>query len=223
MRIKYVMLLCMLCAMSACLQAQYINWNTTDSTFDQWVSLSGSVENGVVFDAGYAHKLPVQKLPLFLDIHLMTLSGEDIGDDMAITAGVQTLLVQHGYWGLSANGGFSLRRNENVFARMWAPGMYAGVAGGYYRTHFFLLAEVGIDASIATHIQHSEAYLGQYPDAVSGWYGPFPGGEWSFGITAGSSIHTLDISLSAGILRNMDITSIPLIPFYGKLGLAYRF
>ena len=78
------------------------------------------------------------------------------------------------------------------------------------------------DYAFATYIKHSENYLGNYPEAKNGWY-QNTAMNTSVGMKVGISVKKTDVILGAGLIRVNGFKNLPSLPFYGKIGINYRF
>ena len=56
-----------------------------------------------------------------------------------------------------------------------------------------------------------------------GWYEPATGGDFYYGLQGGFSMKKADITLKSGKILQQDFKSQPLLPFYGQLGLNFKF
>lgn len=93
---------------------------------------------------------------------------------------------------------------------------------GYYRSGWFVAAETGFDKAIATRFKHSQEYHDNYPGVQDGWYKPFTGGNFYYGLQTGVSFGKQDIYLKAGKTITQDFKSKPQVPFFGQIGYTIR-
>jgi hypothetical protein len=82
---------------------------------------------------------------------------------------------------------------------------------------------VGFDKAIVTHFKHSQLYHEMYPGIFDGWYETANGGNFYYGLQAGTSFGRSDITLRAGKVLTQDFKTAPLVPFFGQLGYTVKF
>lgn len=150
--------------------------------------------------------------------------GNELADDFKVKLGAQIRLAAFNYFQFSARVQGVSRRYHNQSVTLFSFGSdFAGTLG-YYRKHCFLGIESGFDKAIVTHFKHSEWYKRNiYDNVQDGWYEPATGGNFYYGLQGGYSIKKTDITLKAGKLLQQDFQSQPLLPFYGQLGVNFRF
>jgi hypothetical protein len=179
------------------------------------------LEYGLVFGLHYGKAIGFRDKVLipFIDASLPT--GRSTFDDYRLKIGTSANILQRGHWAFSGDLAF-IHRNFNVpFVAMQNVGIETGVQWGYYRKKAFVQLHLSNDYGFATRLEHTEAYKGNYPDAVDGWYSN-TANNLSVGVNTGLSLKKMDITLSAGMIRTGGFSGLPSLPFFGKLGLNYR-
>ena len=125
---------------------------------------------------------------------------------------------------LDFSGVFALiaRGTKNSIHNAISFGMDITFLLGYYRKRWFATGELGFDRAIFTYIDHSDWYKTYfYSDAKDGWYRN-TAGSLHYGFRTGFSLSRIEITLRAGVQKSKSIID-PLVPFFGILGLNYRF
>lgn len=203
--------------------AQTINWAKLSHEEKHIINGHVGLEHGVIYGIGYGYQLKNRWFPVVLGAEYSFPSGKQIVDDFKTKIGGQIRLIGYRNIHFSARVQGIFRRYENDFARMLNFGCDISGVVGYYRPKWFVAGEVGFDKAIVTHFKHSDLYKGQYPQVEDGWYEPATGGNFYYGLQAGYSFRKQDIYLRAGRIITQDFRTEPLIPYYGQLGVSWRF
>jgi hypothetical protein len=135
--------------------------------------------------------------------------------------GTSVNALQLGHWAVSADLAFINRKFSVLFVEMNGLAVETALQFGYYRNKAFIALALSNDYNFATRLRHTDAYKGNYADAVDGWYAN-TANNMSIGINTGLSLKKLDITLATGIVRAGGLTAKPMLPIYGKLGVNYR-
>ncbi|MFC1539476.1 hypothetical protein ACFL6H_08630 [Candidatus Latescibacterota bacterium] len=145
----------------------------------------------------------------------------DLGDSQ-IRFGAQTSLLRHRKWDFSLGVAIAARKTKNSIFD--AYGFGADITGliGYYSNRWSVAGEIGYDKAMITHLTHSDWYKTYfYSDAKNGWYAN-TGGTFHYGLRGGFMIGRTEITLRAGIQKTEAFRDM-LPPYYGSLGVNYRF
>jgi hypothetical protein len=204
--------------------AQVINWKNISKQNKHLLNVNAGGEYGITAAIGYHRLVSVKKIPLWLGGEFSMPLGNELADDFKVKLGAQIRLAAFNYFQFSARVQGVSRRYHNQSVTLFSFGSdFAGTLG-YYRKHCFLGIESGFDKAIVTHFKHSEWYKRNiYDNVQDGWYEPATGGNFYYGLQGGYSIKKTDITLKAGKLLQQDFQSQPLLPFYGQLGVNFRF
>lgn len=204
--------------------AQVINWENVSKQHKQLLHVNAGAEYGVIAGIGYHHLLPVKKFPIWVGGEFSLPLGNELADDFKVKSGVQIRLASISHFRFSARLQAVSRRYHNSSVAVFNFGSDVAGTLGYYRRHWFLGAEAGFDKAIVSHFKHSAWYKKNiYNNVVDGWYEPATGGNFYYGLQGGYSLKKNDITLKAGKLLQQDFNSQPLLPFYGQLGVNFRF
>jgi hypothetical protein len=142
--------------------------------------------------------------------------------DLAFEAGGQATALASGNWKLQVAFAPVLRLTENDFFSATALGVRAALMPGYQGDRWGLMAELGYEKMLATHLNHSSLYRSVgYAGAKDGWYSS-TGGTLQAGLRGGYRVGRMEISLAAGVLVSEGLNPIT-PPFYGTLGTGYAF
>lgn len=206
-------------AISAC--AQTLNWQAFQPGQKHLVHLQTGWDYGLNFGVGYARKFNT-KWPVLTNIEYSFPAGERVFDDFKVRIGGQVEVIRAGGFSFTAKLYSPIRRYENNLARLFSFGSeFSGVAG-FYRKKWFVAGELGFDKAVATHVKHPQRALDNYAGLQNGWYVP-TGGNWFYGLQAGFSFGSNDLTLKAGNLASQGWKTAPFIPKYVVLGYNRRF
>lgn len=218
---KYLLLL--ICFFAAAVSsAQTINWASLKKDQKHIVNINAAADFGITYGAGYTYQLK-SKLPLLLHATYSFPSGNNLTDDFKTKQGAEIRFLKTGNFQFSAKVLGVFRRFQNSYARLLNFGSDISAAAGYYKQKWFAGAELGFDKAIVTHFKHTAAYKANYPGVQDGWFEPATGGNLYYGIRSGLSFKKQDIYLRFGKLTEQDLKTSPLFPFYGEIGVNFRF
>ncbi len=209
---------------SSTAEAEEINVGALDARRPNLVRVETGIEHGFVASIGYGRVFRAKDRPLVLTGELtLPWARLDFGD-LRARVGVQVPIVgTQKHWKLIGKVAPTLRSMKTRMHAMTSLGADLGVAGGYYRTRWFLAGELGVDWSMTTHIEHSAlSRRVLYADAKDGWYGN-PGGNFYYGLVGGVSFRAIDLTLRVGQARDLVQARPGLIPMVALLGLNVRF
>jgi len=94
---------------------------------------------------------------------------------------------------------------------------------GYYKSNWFVAAEVSFDKAIVTHFKHTDDYKSDFLEVIHGWYQPATGGNFSYGLQTGYSFRNSDITFKAVKVLTQDFETEPILPVYFQLGYNKNF
>ncbi|TWI78015.1 hypothetical protein IQ13_4259 [Lacibacter cauensis] len=206
------------------IDAQVINWKNISKQNKQLLHVNVGAEYGAIAGVGYHHLVPIKRFPLWIGGEFSMPAGKELADDFKVRLGAQIKLVAFNHFQFSGRLQGVARRYHNQSITLFNFGSdFAGVLG-YYRKQWFCGVEAGFDKAIVTNFKHSEWYRRNiYDNVQDGWYEPATGGNFYYGLQGGYSMKKIDISLKAGRILQQDFISQPLLPFYGQLGVNFRF
>jgi len=201
--------------------AQIINWNTVGNT-KHIINANFGLDYSLSYGIGYGYTLNT-KLPIVINANFSMPAGETLFDDFKTKIGGQILLLNTAnFRGAVAIHGI-YRRHETELVRLQNFGSEMKGTFGYYKSKWFVAAEVGFDKAIVTHFKHSQEFRENvYAEVADGWYEPATGGNFSYGLQTGYSFKKTDLTLSLGKVISQDFKTAPLLPFYLNLGFNYR-
>ncbi|MBX2925699.1 MAG: hypothetical protein KF746_26115 [Chitinophagaceae bacterium] len=204
--------------------AQAVNWENTSKQNKNLLHANIGAEYGVTAGLGYHHLIPVKRFPLWIGGEFSIPAGNELADDFKVRLGTQIRIAGLNHFQFSARVQGIARRYHNQSVTLFNFGSdFAGTLG-YYRKHWFLGAEAGFDKAIVIHFKHSDWYKKNiYDNVQDGWYEPATGGNFYYGLQGSYSIKKVDITIKAGKILQQDFKSQPLLPFYGQLGINFRF
>lgn len=201
--------------------AQSLNWKTVDS-IKHIVNINFGLDYSVAYGLGYGYKL-YTKIPIVLNANLSIPSGAKVLDDFKTKIGGQICLLDKSNFVGSVSIYAIYRKYENNFVRLQNFGSDMKGTFGYYKTKWFVAAEIGFDKAIVTHFKHSKEFKDEiYADVVDGWYEPSTGGNFYYGLSTGYSLKKIDVTLNLGKVISQDFKTATLIPFYLNSGLNFK-
>ena len=206
-----------------CVIAQTYNWQGLDGGNKNIVSARLGYEYGLVYGLAYGRQFNTGFFPLITSIEYSAPAGKNVLDDFKTEIGLQIRWVKLGNFQFSTKVNGVFRRYENDFARLLNFGSDLAGILGYYRPKLFIAGEVGFDKAIVTHFKHSPEYRELYPDVADGWFQPYTGGNFYYGLQTGLSVWKADINLRLGKILTQDFKTTPLIPYYAQLGFNKKF
>lgn len=204
--------------------AQVINWENISRQNKNLLHANVGAEYGLTAGLGYHHLIPAKSFPLWIGGEFSMPSGNRLADDFKARSGIQIRIVALNRFQFSARVQGIARRYHNQSVRLFSFGNDLAGTIGYYRKKWFLAVESGFDKAIVTNFKHSEWFKKNiYEDVQDGWYEPSTGGNFYYGLQGSYSMKKVDITIKAGRVLQQDFKSQPLLPFYGQLGLNFRF
>lgn len=206
------------------IHAQVINWENGSKQNKHLLHANAGAEYSLTVGLGYHRLIPIKKFPLWVGGEVSIPAGNKLSDDFKVRLGTQIRIATFNHFQFSARVQGISRRYQNQSVTLFNFGSdFAGTLG-YYQKHWFGGVEVGFEKAIVTHFKHSDWYKENiYGNVQDGWYEPATGGNFYYGLQGGYSMKKIDITLKAGKLLQEDFKSQPLLPFYGQLGVNFRF
>lgn len=216
-------LIALLTLLMGSVNAQTLNWANLKKENHHIINANFGMEYGTIYGLSYAYQINTRVFPIVANMEYSFPSGHNLFDDMKTKIGGQIRLIQYRHFQFSAKLHGVFRRHETELVRLLNFGSdFSGILG-YYRPKWFFAGEFGFDKAIVSHFKHSNAYRDQHPQVVDGWYEPATGGNFYYGFQTGFSIKKQDIYLKAGKMYAQDFKTKPLLPFYGQLGVNFKF
>lgn len=204
--------------------AQVINWKNISKQTKHLLHANAGAEYGITTGLGYHHLIPIKKFPLWMGGEFSIPSGDKFTDDFKVRLGAQIRIAAFNHFQFSARVQGISRRYQNQSVTLFNFGSDFAGALGYYRKNWFLCVESGFDKAIVTNFKHSGWYEKNiFENVQDGWYEPATGGDFYYGLQGGFSMKKADITLKSGKILQQDFKSQPLLPFYGQLGLNFKF
>lgn len=221
-KITFVFLLSIVFFTSISGTAQTINWVSLQEEHKQLINAHFGLEHGIIYGAGYSRMLHY-RIPVVLHLDCSVPSGKKILDDSKTKIGGSIRWISFKNFQFSTGAHVIFRRYKSDLVRLVNFGSDVSGTLGYYRPKWFVAGEFGLDNAIATHFKHSKMYKENYAAAVDGWYAPFTGGNFYYGLQTGISFNKHDLYLKAGRMVTTDFKTSPLLPFYAELGYNFKF
>lgn len=206
------------------IDAQVINWEATSQQDRNLVHVNIGAEYGLVAGGGYHRLLAMKSNPVWVGGEFTLPSGNQLKDDFKARLGAQIRVFSVKKFQFSARVQAIARRYHNQSVRLFNIGTELAGTFGYYRKKWFAGIESGFDKAIVINFKHSKWFKENiYAKVQDGWYEPATGGNFYYGLQGSYSLKKADITIKAGRMLQQDFTSQPLIPFYGQLGVNFRF
>jgi len=201
--------------------AQGLSLDAPERAATNTVELRVGYDQAFVAQLGYARATSLFGHAVVLDADV-TLPWDTLdAEDGRVRVGAAVSLLGSGRWNLRARLAPTLRATDNVIARFLGVGADLSVLGGYRGARWFIGAEAGLDAELATYIMPSDEYRTRvYDDAHEGWYSG-SGGTLRYGLQVGATIGGGEISLRAGQMYTTARTPT-LLPFFATLGYSHH-
>jgi hypothetical protein len=191
---------------------------------DHAVGLAAGLDSAMMARFGYTYRMR----PSFWDHDVLSQSAftmpiatPDFADSRLET-GLRTTALAYKNLRLQLSLGAMLHNTSNVAFSANGLGVTAMLLPGYQSERWGLMAEIGYEKMLATHMRPSDLYLERgYTDAKSGWYGD-TAGNFRLGLRGGGRIGALEIGTRMGVIAT-EQGAPQLPPFYGTIGGAFAF
>lgn len=172
----------------------------------------------MVLTAGYARRLG----PIELNGALTLPTAEPDFSDVRLRIGARWAWRIHGPWQVPVELGLIGRRGDNEVMTAWGLGIEPAIAPGFWGERGVAAVEVRYDATVLTHIEHSDFYREFYhPTARDGWYHT-TAANTRIGLRLGWRFGDVLTSLRAGVQLAGPYNEF-LPPLYAILGGGYVF
>lgn len=222
MKLHYLFVLFLLIQGATPVQSQTVNWERLEKAPVHVINLNAGLQHGIIYGMDYSYYNKTS-IPLMVHVFISIPSGKKLADDFKIQPGIQIQCLKYKDFRLTTRiDGIIRRRHETTTVTLVNMGADVSACVGYYRSGWFIAAETGLDKAIATHFKHSKEYCDNYPGVQDGWYKPFTGGNFYYGLQTGISFGKQDIYLKAGKMIAQDFKSKLQVPFYGQVGYSIR-
>lgn len=202
-------------------KAQSVNWRKIDNK-TMVVGVYGGLEYGLIYGAYLGRGIQIKNIVLLPSVDISFPLGNKAIDDYEFKIGSSAKIVDKKKLVVDLSIVLANRQNKNPFSQIQNMGLLTGLGFGYYKEKWHVALCLNNDYAFATHIKHSKDYLGNYPEAKNGWY-KNAAMNTSVGMRVGLSVKKIDIILGAGLIRANGLKNSPSLPFYGKIGVNYRF
>ena len=184
----------------------------------QSVSIDLGLQSALITRATYSRQIGSG---LFYGRFVLPSANLDLRD-LAFEAGGQFTALARGNWKLNVGFAPVVRLTQNDFFSATALGVHAVLLPGYQGDRWGLMAELGYEKMLATHLNHSSLYRSvAYSNAKDGWYSS-TGGTLQAGLRGGYRLGRVELSAAAGVLVSEGLNPV-MPPFYGSLGSGYAF
>jgi hypothetical protein len=201
--------------------AQIMNWSALQKDQRHTLNVNGGFDFGFTFGVSYAYQLKTS-MPILLTAAYSQPAGNTLVDDFKSKIGGQIRVYQFRNFHVSAKAHGIFRRFENSNVRLVNFGTKLSANAGYYRKKWFVAGEFGFDKAIVTNFRHTAQYREYFPDVKDGWYQPATGGNFNYGIQAGFTFGSNDITVKAGEVVQQDRRTYPTLPIYFQIGYNRR-
>jgi len=141
---------------------QNLNWSSIDQDQSELIYLSFGYNFGVTTQIGYAHKFNLKK-PIVLSAAIAVPMGKKPTDDYNLKIGGQMSIVKLNHLRLNAKAYGIYRSHKTKLVQMRTFGTELATVLGFYKPKWHLAGEIGYDASISTHLKHSEIFSENNP------------------------------------------------------------
>jgi hypothetical protein len=196
----------------------------TDLKRQQSLGLDAGLESAFITRVTYMHRIDWNAIGNDSRLYArftLPVASPDFAD-FALDAGVRSRLLGEDGWGLQMMLGPVLRNTENSLFTASAFGFRALLLPGYQTERWGLLAELGIEQMLTTHLSQSGLYKRTYySGANSGWYA-ITGGVLRAGLRGGARFGHVELSLAAGVSVDEQLQA-QMPPFYATFGTSYAF
>jgi hypothetical protein len=215
-----IVLLVLFAPATAVAQATRADLLTTSPDAANAVELRAAADDAFVAEVAYARAIHAS-IPLVVDAQLDVPWAELDARDWRLRIGVTAPIAISGRWHVIPRLAPTLRASANDMASLLGVGVDVATLAGYFAPRWFIAAEVGFDADLASRVAPTSDYRMYVNDeAPTGWYSTL-GGELRYGATFGTTFGANDLGLRAGMLLQSDGTP-PTLPFYAVLSYARR-
>jgi len=189
---------------------------------EQSAGLEAGLESAFITRATYAHELPgfLRDATVYARFTWPVVTP-DLAD-FAVDAGLSATAIGTERWKVQLLLGPSLRNTSNMAFSATALGLRSGMLAGYRSDGWGLMAELGYEQILTTHLRHSDLYKDTYyAQAKDGWYS-ISAGTWQLGLRGGGRIGRVELYAALGVMATDQLKPLT-PPFYATVGSAYAF
>ena len=219
--IKFTLIALLIFSFPIVTKAQVYNWARLGS-FNHIAGAYTGLNYGLIYGLHYGKIITNRKTTWIPFADVSSPAGAEILDDFKVKVGTSVSILQLKKWKLITDVSIFNQQNQNPLSKMQSIGFESGLQFGFYKERWFLGANFSNAYAFATHIKHAKGYLDNYTRAVNGWY-KHTANNLSIGLNTGYSFKRFDMTLSPGIIKTDGFRSSPSLPFYGKIGVNYKF
>lgn len=197
-------------------KAQDLNWVQVRDEGQHFVELKFGADYATVMGLSYGQRIPGKRQSFFA-AEFSTAFGLDLLDDWKLRLSYQRELWHQGHFSLGLKPGLTLRGYESDVAKVLNVGIDLNTALGYYCPKWMLAAEVNIDHTLASSLNHQ--FLKEiYPEIYNGWIGS-TGGNIKVGAQFARTFGGQQVALRVGKVYAQNFKDNPTLPFYFELSL----
>ena len=216
MKFRLLLMALPLCLMLVSVKAQDLNWERVRDGSQHFVGVKFGADYATVMGVAYGQRLP-GKGQSFLAAEFSSAFGQDLLDDWKLRLSYQRELWHQGHFSLGLRPGLILRTYDSNIAKVLNVGIDLSAAVGYYRPKWMLAAEVNLDHTLASKLNHR--FLKEiYPEIFNGWIGS-TGGNLKVGAQFARTIGGQQVALRVGKVYAQNFKDNPTLPFYFELSL----
>ena len=217
MKLRCLWMALPLCFMLVSAKAQDLNWGRVRDQGQHFVGVKFGADYATMLGVSYGQRLP-GKGQSFLAAEFSNAFGRDLLDDWKLRLSYQRELLQQGHFSLGLKPGLILRAYDSDIAKVLNVGIDLSAALGYYRPKWMLAAEVNVDHTLASKLNHQ--FLKEiYPEIYNGWIGS-TGGNFKVGAQFAHHLGAQQIALRVGKVYAQNFKDNPTLPFYFELSLV---
>ena len=197
------------------ISAQSLNWNSIEKANSSQVYLNLGFDFGMTTQLGFALKLKAKK-PILLVSDISVPMGNEL-NDYKFRLGAQMQVLSFKSLKTSIQYMSILRRYETNLVRQIGIGQMLSMTTGIHKEGWSVAFELAYDASVASHLKHTDELRNMYSNIQDAWYRN-TGGQWQIGFQASKKIGRIELNIRAGAInaRGEDVDA--LLPAYAGLG-----
>lgn len=189
---------------------------------EQAVGVEAGLESSFIARGTYQHELPGFLRDGMVYARFTMPFAEPDFSDFAIDAGVGATALGSDEWKVQLLLGPVLRNTSNRLFSASGLGFRSSLLAGYRSDGWGLMAELGYEQILATHLRHSDLYKElAYADAKDGWYS-ITGGTFQLGLRGGGRIGRVELYGTVGAMTTTELQPMT-PPMYLTVGSAYAF
>lgn len=216
---KHILLIIVMVFVSkSSISSQSLNWNSVETMKGSQMYLNVGYDFGMTTQLGFAVKLKTEK-PILLLTDISLPMGNQL-NDYKFSFGTQLLVYSRNSLRTSIQYLSILRRYETNLVRQVGIGQLLSMTTGIYKEGWSLAFDLGYDASVVSHLRHSDEMREVYLNIQDGWYRN-TGGQWHVGVQTSKTLgQKMELNLKVGTTNARGKDMNALLPVYFDLGLA---